>query len=353
MKIALLADTHFGARSDSQRFDDSFRRFYTEQFFPYLEAHGIKTLIHLGDVFDRRKYINFQILQSAREYFFEPLHRLGVDMYVYPGNHDTYYKNTNRVNSLNLLLGEYQNIKVLNRACEWHFDRKKGVVTAAMIPWICDENFDETMEFLENTKAELCFGHFEIAGFEMHKGMGAESGFDASLFKKFKQVYTGHFHHKSSRGNIHYLGSPYELTWNDYDDQRGFHILDTDTLQLTFIANEHIMHHKIYYDDTKLMSVRPKQYAGCAVKVIVVNKTDFARFDALIDDLYQAGVYELKVLEDFTEVGETEADSDDVDVEDTFSLLSEHVDNTEVPVDKDKLKSTLKELFVEAQNLEV
>ena len=60
MKIALLNDTHFGARNDSPAFLDYFMRFYNEIFFPYLKDNNIKTLIHLGDVVDRRKFINFK-----------------------------------------------------------------------------------------------------------------------------------------------------------------------------------------------------------------------------------------------------------------------------------------------------
>ena len=53
MKIALLNDTHFGVRNDSMIFDDFLHKLYEEVFFPYLDEHNIKTLIHLGDVVDR------------------------------------------------------------------------------------------------------------------------------------------------------------------------------------------------------------------------------------------------------------------------------------------------------------
>ena len=59
MKIALVTDLHFGARGDSVPFDNFFKKFYDDTFFPYLVEHGIKTIFDLGDTFDRRKYINF------------------------------------------------------------------------------------------------------------------------------------------------------------------------------------------------------------------------------------------------------------------------------------------------------
>ena len=58
MKIALITDTHFGARNDSLLFLDFFRKFYENIFFPTLKERGIKEIIHLGDVVDRRKFIN-------------------------------------------------------------------------------------------------------------------------------------------------------------------------------------------------------------------------------------------------------------------------------------------------------
>ena len=110
MKVALITDTHFGARSDSIPFDNFFNKFYTEVFFPHLERDQIKTIIHLGDVFDRRKYINFNTLKKCKEYFFDRTADLGIDVHMIAGNHDTFFKNTNEVNALDLLLREYPNV---------------------------------------------------------------------------------------------------------------------------------------------------------------------------------------------------------------------------------------------------
>ena len=100
MKIALITDTHWGARGDSLTFLNYFRKFYDNVFFPYLEEHNIKTLIHLGDVVDRRKFINFKILNDLRTNFIERLWKMGVDTHIIIGNHDTFHKNTNELNSL-------------------------------------------------------------------------------------------------------------------------------------------------------------------------------------------------------------------------------------------------------------
>jgi len=346
MKLAIITDTHFGGRSDSAQFDQYFKRFYDEVFFPYLDKTQIKTVIHLGDVFDRRKYINFQILKSCREYFFDKLASREIDMLVIPGNHDTYYKNTNEVNSLNLLLGGYSNIELLEEPTERTF----GSLKTLFVPWICAENYTECLIALATSNASVCMGHLEIEGFEMHRGMGNEGGMNAEAFNRFPMVLSGHFHHRSSSDVIHYLGSPYEMTWSDYDDPRGFHILDTETMELEFIENPFTIHRKILYNDSEKMNVNPADYVGAYVKIVVVSKKKYSEFDKLIDSLYINNVAELKILEDFSEFELNALDDSPVNLEDTMTLLSEYIDSFETDLDKSRLKTVMKALYVEAQN---
>ena len=246
MKVALVTDTHFGARSDSLAFDAYFAKFYDETFFPYLVEHDIKTICHLGDIFDRRKYINFNTLRSCKRYFFQKAQDLGIDIHMIPGNHDTYFKNTNDVNSPDLLLGEYNNITLYQEPTEIMLDREKVLY----LPWICGENYDRTMAKIKDTDAKTCFGHFEFAGYFLLPGMPNLHGMDTDAFSDFDLVVSGHFHHRHSRGNITYMGNPYEITWSDYKDPRGFAIYDTVKRDLEYINNPNRIFHKIYYDDS-------------------------------------------------------------------------------------------------------
>ena len=248
MKVALVTDTHFGARSDNLAFDSYFEQFYTDFFFPTLEEKGIKTICHLGDIFDRRKYINFNTLRSCKRYFFDKAQELGIEIHMVPGNHDTYFKNTNEVNSPNLLLGEYNNITLYQEPTEIMLDRHKVLY----LPWICGENYDRTMAKISETDAKTCFGHFEFAGYYLLPGMPNIHGMDTDAFSDFDLVVSGHFHHRHSRGNITYMGNPYEITWSDYDDPRGFAIFDTVKGALEYHDNPFRIFHKIYYDDSDL-----------------------------------------------------------------------------------------------------
>jgi DNA repair exonuclease SbcCD nuclease subunit len=354
MKLCILGDTHFGARGDSLDFHKYFQKFYDEVFFPYLIENDIKVVFQMGDLFDRRKFINFNSLYLSRKYFFEKCERLGIQLYTLIGNHDVAYKNTLEVNSPSLLLNEYSNIEIYEEFDTVDFDG----VSIDVVPWICDDNVDDIFNRMKESKAQICFGHFEIAGFEMDRGNVCESGIDKQSLSKYDVVLTGHFHHKSTDGNITYVGTPYEMTWADWNDPKGFHIFDTETREMNFVKNTFSMFHKITYDDGKTTFEDWKEYdfsklKECYVKVVVLNKQNPFLFDHVIDSLYKAGVSDLSIVEDFTDVN-VDLDQDIIDqAEDTITILSKYIDNLTLDVEPEKLKTLMRELYVEALNTEV
>ena len=354
MKLCILGDTHFGARGDSLDFHKYFQKFYDEVFFPYLIENDIKAVFQMGDLFDRRKFINFNSLYLSRKYFFEKCERLGIQLHTLIGNHDVAYKNTLEVNSPSLLLNEYNNIEIYEEFDTVEFDG----VSIDVVPWICDDNVDDIFNRMKESKAQICFGHFEIAGFEMDRGNVCESGIDKQSLSKYDVVLTGHFHHKSTDGNITYVGTPYEMTWADWNDPKGFHIFDTETREINFVKNPFSMFHKITYDDGKTTFEDWKEYdfsklKECYVKVVVLNKQNPFLFDHVIDSLYKAGVSDLSIVEDFTDVN-VDLDQDIIDqAEDTITILSKYIDNLTLDVEPEKLKTLMRELYVEALNTEV
>ena len=351
MKIALITDTHFGARNDNLAFNEYFYEFYENQFFPYLKEHKIKHCVHLGDVMDRRKFISYRIARDFRERFINSFKDINFHMLV--GNHDTFYKNTNDVNSLHELVdGKFKNIKVYSKTTEVDF----GDCKILFVPWINSDNYSYTMEMLDTTSAQICMGHLELSGFQMQRGMIMTEGWDKRLFQKFDMVMSGHFHHKSDDGQIFYLGTPYEIYWNDYDDPKGFHIFDTKTRELERIVNTNTLFCKIYYDDTtqNYMSHDISRYKNKYVKVIVVNKKDWYQFDHFVDRLLLADAHDVKIIEDFSEMDASNVSDDIVEnTEDTMTLLEKYIDELDVTLDKSRLKTTMKSLYTEAQDLEL
>lgn len=344
-KICLVTDLHFGGRGDSPAFDKFFEEFYANIFFPNIDKRKMDTVVCLGDTFDRRKYINFNSLQNCKRYFFDELDRRNIKVHMLVGNHDVAYKNTNDVNSPDLLLREYKNITTYSSPITIDIEGR----LILMLPWICSGNYEESMQAIDSSPADVCFGHLELEGYQMFKGQENYEGFDPKLFKKFDLVCSGHFHHRQTKGNITYLGNPYQMFWNDYDDPRGFHIFDTETLELEFIENPYTIFEKVYYDDTKPIPT-PDEYANKLIKLIVVEKTDQSKYDTFVDKLYKANPLEVKIIEDMSEFEADILDDDDIDLSDTQTLLSQYVDALETDVDKVRLKTLMKTLYIEAQD---
>tara|TARA_Y100000389_G_scaffold194455_1_gene224480 strand:- start:24266 stop:25327 length:1062 start_codon:yes stop_codon:yes gene_type:complete len=352
MKIALLNDTHFGARSDSPAFIKYFNRFYDEIFFPYLEENNITTLIHLGDVVDRRKFINFNTAHNFQNKFWKRLWDMKIDTHIILGNHDTYYKNTNSINSMQQLITTFDGINE-----PFIYEKPKTVefdgLPILFIPWICPENEEESLKAISESQAQICMGHLEVKGFEMHKGHFQEHGLEMDLFKRFEKVYSGHYHRKSDNGTIFYLGTQYEITWSDYQCPKGFHIFDTDTRELTRIPNPINMFKKIVYNDktNSYTNMDISEYEDCFVKVIVEEKTDVNQFGDFIDRLHNdIHTNEVNVIEDSYNINST-ADVNIVDQgEDTLSFLQNYINSLDTELDKHKMNNIVKDLYSEVQD---
>ena len=342
MKVLLITDQHFGVRNDNLHYVERYRKFYTEKVLPTIDKEGITEVLCLGDTFDRRKGVNFASLEAAKEMWFRPLQERGVKMTMLIGNHDIYFKNTLRVNSPELLLGEFNNIEIIYCPGERLIGGKKMM----LVPWICEENRESSWEAIQDTDAEYCMGHFELNGFDPIPGYTMTHGDDPTPFKKFKMVCTGHYHVKSTKSNIHYLGNPCQLYWNDYGQDRGFHILNTSTQKLKFYKNPYNTFTKIYYnDDISLSPVATKKLEGQYVKLIVESKLDQVKFDSIVRRLQAADLADLKVIEDTTY--EMDVD-DDVEVEDTLTILEQCVSEFD---NKHEIFKILKTLYMEASDV--
>lgn len=352
MKIALITDQHFGIRNDNVKFIDYYRKFYNNIFFPTIEKYNIDTIIDLGDSFDRRKYINFFTLQSAQEMFYDKLRDKNITVHSIVGNHNDYFKNTNDCNSVDLLLGGYKNVISYSEPADINIDG----LDICMLPWITSDNQKQCLDHINNTKSQVLMGHLELVGFEWFRGSVSDHGDDPDLFKKFDLVYSGHYHHKSTKGNITYLGAPYEMIWSDWNDDKGFHIFDTDTRELTYIKNPYNIFHKIWYNDNDIDTTSTvkddfSHLNDCFVKLIIKDKTNPYWFDMFVEKIEKAGPAHLQVVEDHLHL-DLEDDGNLVDeAEDTLTILNKYVDSiTNSNTDKQALSQLMRDLYTEALN---
>ena len=351
MKIALLCDTHCGIRNSSEVFLDNAEDFYTNIFFPECEKRGIKQILHLGDYYDHRKFVNFKALNQNRRVFLDQLRKHGMVMDIIPGNHDTYYKNTNELNALKECLGHYMNeVHIIMEPTVMQY----GSLSMALLPWICADNYEPSMSFIRDCKADWLGAHLELANFEIGRGILAPHGMDAKIFKKFEQVLSGHYHTASRRDNIWYLGNPMEFFWSDAHDPKFFHVLDTETRQIEKIQNTYTLFEKIVYNDKEMdYNNYNKNLSKKFVKVVVSEKTDPFTFDRFIDNIQNQDIYELKIAENFNEFMGANVDDEEVNFEDTTEIVDSYIEAVDTDLDKDKIKIQMRELMTEAQALEI
>ena len=343
----------FGVRSDSKTFLEHQAKFFGEMFFPYLEQNNIDTIIHLGDIFDRRKYINFYTLKRSKEFFFDELKKRNIEMHAILGNHDTFFTTTNEVNSVALLLTEYDNIHIYEDEVI-HLDF--GSTKFALCPWLTKENTEKNLSLLKNSSAQILCGHFDMKGFEMMKGIVSDHGLDYKTFDHFEAVYSGHYHHQSQYGNVKYLGAQYEMNWSDYGCKKGFHVIDTETRELTFIENDVRIYHKIDYDDIDLTiddiaSLDTSALKDCYVKIVVKNRTNPYLYDLFLNRLNESGAADIKTVEDNLNLSESGVEEMLEEAKDTKDILHAYIDSVETTIDKSKIKKVVDQLYIEALNI--
>ena len=352
MKVAVITDQHFGMRKGNRLFHEYFQKFYEDIFFPTLEREGITTVIDMGDTFDNRRSIDFWSLEWAKKNYFDRLRDMGITVYTIVGNHTAYYKNNNDINTIDLLLREYSNMVLIRDYAEYTI----GDTKCLFIGWMNDENKAKIKRKIKSTKARACFGHLELNGYQVYAGFTQEHGAsgDKEIFNKFEKVYTGHYHTRSNDGRVYYLGNPYEMFWNDCDDKRGFTIWDSDTLEHESIDNPHQMFKKIYYEDTPYQIFDATPYGGKIVKVIVKKRSNQKDFEKFIDKLHSAGVEDLKVIEsaDWNHGYIHSEDFTAEDEENTISLLNRFVEESEVSLDKTRVKDIIGGLYTKACEVE-
>lgn len=345
MKVAIITDQHFGVRKSDKTFHNYFKKFYDNIFFPTLQENGITQVIDMGDTFDNRKSIDLWALKWAKQNYYDKLNELGIEVHTIVGNHTAYYKNTNSVNTVDLLMREYDNIQVYPEICEVKIDN----LNILFVPWINSENIEDSLKKIKSSTCKIVMGHLELNGFQPYKGHIMSDGMDSSIFSRFKLVLSGHYHTQSNNGTVYYLGNPYQLYWNDVNDHRGFHIFDTESLELSFVQNPYEMFQIIEYKDTPHQMFK---YSDCFekyVKLVIKKKTNSKRFEQFFNKLSDAEPHELKVID------EIEIENHSIEVfesEGTVAILDKYIENAEIDLNKNSLKSLMQLIYKDASEVE-
>lgn len=344
-KVALVTDTHAGVRSEGQVFFDEAARFYKDVFFPEIDRRGIKTVVHLGDIVDRRKYVAFVTANRLRTDLIDPLVDRGLELIALVGNHDVPYRDKISVNAQRELLPPHPRVRVIDRPQVWQmYD-----LPVLLLPWICHENREASLEAVRRRGARVAMGHLELAGFEMYRGIEQKHGLSASVFDGYELVMSGHYHEPSQKGVVRYLGAPFEMYWHDYGCDRGFYVFDTETLELEHVRNSRRLHVKLFYDDSQrgadwIESLGATDLDGKIVKVVVQSKSDLALYDKFIDAV-EKRAHSVQVVEDHRHADAPTLESLDAGTG-TLDMLMQCAETAQC--DRDALGHLLRDLYFRA-----
>jgi hypothetical protein len=305
-------------------------------------------------VTDRRKYINFQTLAFAKEVFFEPAKVRNIRIHWVLGNHDLPFKHSLKLSS-HEAFREYDNVIVYDTPKVVSFDS----VDTLLVPWLCDENTEHALEMVRTFTGSVVAGHFEFNGFELYRGFINNHGMETGLFRPFPLVMSGHYHHRSSRDNIFYLGAPYEMVWSDYGSDHGFHWWTPQTHQLDFVKNPHHLYYVFTYDDssddptyvqTLLEHVKSPHVHQRIVKIVTKKKNHPLWFDTFADEVMKLGAHEVQFVDDTAWNVSIDTDTSEVSVLDTMTMIHQYVNN--LPWSNAHMQSSvttlLSELYQEA-----
>lgn len=348
MLVSIITDTHYCFKKSNKDYHNYFERFYNDIFFPTLQDRGIDTVIHMGDAFDNRKGVDYWGLEWAQRVVYDRFRELGITVYQICGNHDCSFKTTNKVNSIETVLKEYNNIIPVIDPTEFVLDDLETI----MIPWICKDNEKRTFEMLANTTSKVVFGHLELNGFTLFPGQSQTHGMSIEKFQKFDRVFTGHYHTRSDDGKIFYLGNPYQLYWSDVNDKRGFHIFNTNTYENEFIENPYNMFEKIYYNDEDYKNFDYSLIEGKNVKVIVNQKTDESNYELFISEIIKRNIIDLKIVENL-DVNDSLVNINELQCEDTLAVLNKYIEQAEFKLDKNTMMKIISDTYKEALEMEL
>jgi len=356
MKVAIISDTQYGSRQDYQPFLELNRKFFNKVFWPYLKEHNIKTIVHLGDLVEKRKHLSFLTADYLQKDFLQPIIDGDYQLHWLLGNHDIYFRESTQINA-SLLLNRKPGGTVIGSGI-FVYDKAEEVVIGnkiiLFVPWICDENREHSIKTIEESRCRTLFGHLELHGMDLGGGRIMKAGLQIDL-SKFDMVLSGHYHHRSIKDNIYYVGSHAEFTWSDYGDEHGFHILETDTMDIEFIPNPYKVFEKMFYDDANpKFRILPENFEHLKekfVRVLVISKKDPEQYDYFMGLIEGAQPLDINIVDNYLNAATVD---DEVleEAKDTLELILNAAKQANNVVPGEKLNNLLTDLYRQAQETE-
>lgn len=326
VKFVVVGDPHFGAKQNNRAVLASQERFWYKTFIPFIEEERPTDIFILGDFFDNRTSIDVFIQNQAKA-LLGKLDVSGARVWMVLGNHDTYYKTSLIPNSIEPIVDGMKNVYPITENHLIHV----GNLAIALAPWIIDP---ETIESIPD--ADILMAHLELYGFQAQPGFNATFGLDSTLFSRWKTVLSGHYHTEQEKGNINYIGAPYELTWHDSGIPKRFYFFNNGIMQSidNTVSSRHV---KIRYDDPATWE--PPTLQEDWVKLFVEGEADQKIVRKDIEKFVENNpqLLSFEVIDNFQYAYDgVGVNIEELRVKDTLTIMNEYVDDLEIPAGLDK-----------------
>ena len=334
MSRLLVTDTHLGIYKDKDLFIDTTKRLFMEMI-DYCCNNNIKTIYHLGDFFDNKKFIGTKALNTAL-YIADTLAKFDIKMYICLGNHDLYVDSDYDL----IILKIFKNYPCINIITQ-----PTIINDDLLVPW-----HDVTFKY--NTTCKNLFGHMYINGFQMNTSkICSDDRYTTELFKQFNNVFSGHFHTRQFKTidgvNYYYLGAPYQLNFGDRGNHCGYYEL-TATDQLKFIEYSAVKFIHVMADDM----INQADVEHNIVKLIYSKNYGTKKNGDILE--YVMSLNPIKVIPDFSRIITIDEDSgleltNAIAVKSETEILFDYVNNINLPniINGDILRSMINQLITE------
>lgn len=333
MKYLITSDWHIGSNANSLSFFE-----YQLKVFNYIidiyKDYKCDKLIIAGDFFDKRKNIDINIFTLLKDNFLDV--NSDVNFIISAGNHDCYFRNTNDVNSLSLLK-KYKNIKIVD-------DMPYKDNNMLIIPWVCDYNRDKINKIIDEDMSKYLICHIDINGAKFSKNIisQCEDTINRKKLLKYKKVFSGHYHIRSEKDNIMYVGTPHQLTWIDEGVEKYIYILDDISGELTELIVPFEMFKQIEIKEDNWKSYCNDDLKDKKVRIIYEDTFDTKLFNDIQTQFIQ-------INPDIQFIRKTTPKPKEVEIklDESKNLLDsilDYVKNIQ-PENQDKVESLIKKVY--------
>ena len=317
-KVACFTDIHFGLKSNSQVHNQDCEDF-VDWYIAKAKEEGCDTGIFMGDWHHNRNSLNI----TTMDYSLRALEKLGSSFdqfFFFPGNHDLYYKDKRDIHSVEF--GKYiPGITVV------HEPTTIGEVT--LCPWLVGEEW----KAIGKKKAKYIFGHFELPHFYMNAmvQMPDHGEIQLDAFEGYEMGFSGHFHKRQSKGNMHYIGNAFPHNYADaWDDERGMMILEWGKEPVYYSWDEQPTFRTVTLSrliDEASTLIRPKQHLRVTLDIdITYEEASFIKENFMSQ-------YDIRELTLITEKKNVEINTD-IDVQ-QFESVDQIVSNQLISIESD------------------